>query len=118
MSDLTTSDYARIEAVASRIALNCRHITIGIRPDDDPAERARQTYYRAHERWAIARDIQALATLADWSALEPVLRDEAEQLRQRAAAAPPVTATTADPSARSAVASKFIDVPLSLEVSS
>lgn len=78
---------AAVEPIAARMSMNARHITMGFRPDDDLAERARQVFYRAHERWAIARDVLALASMADWSAMEPVFKAEAEALQQEASEA-------------------------------
>lgn len=86
---------ASVEPVAARMSINARHITMGFRPDDDPAERARQVFYRAHERWAIARDVLALASMADWAAMEPVFRAEAEALQQEASDAGKKSATQA-----------------------
>ena len=86
---------ASVEPIAARTAMNARQITMGFRQDDDPAERARQVFYRAHERWAIARDILALAGMADWAASEPVFKAEAETLQREARDAGEKSALTA-----------------------
>lgn len=80
-----TAEFAeQLVSLTGRLHSNARSMLQRTPRDDDPAEMARQRYYSAHERYALARDILQLAALADWSTLVSGLEVEAESKRLEA----------------------------------
>ena len=84
MDPLNGDRLAELQSLASRLFGNAYRLLVGCVPVDDPVEQARQRYYVASERHAVARDFLTIASLADWAALEPELAREAEALRLEA----------------------------------